>query len=127
MKKLIGMVGCLQMFGASMSLAQFESGATLNKTCGSFLITQRQGGRGTPQQAYDTGFCQGFVAGAVDAIGLGQLTDDTRFARVCFPPSLDQKDATEIVAKYLERYPEQRHLAGYTLVRMALAQSFPCK
>jgi hypothetical protein len=127
MKKLIGVIGCFYMLSAPVSFAQFESGATLNKTCGSFLITQRQGGRGTPQQAYDSGFCQGFVVGALDAIGLEQLTDDTRFARLCFPPRLDQKDAAEIVAIYLERHPEQRHQAAYTLVRMALAQSFPCK
>jgi Rap1a immunity proteins len=127
MKTLIGLIACFHVLSVSISFGQFESGSCLNAACGSFLMTQRQGGRGTPQQAYESGFCQGVVVGALDAIGLEQVTDDTRFVRLCFPPHLDQKDATEIVATYLQTHPELRHLAAYALVRMAIAQSFPCK
>jgi hypothetical protein len=127
MKKLGYVVAWFYMISASVSFAQFETGTSLNAVCGIWLMTKRQGGRGTIQQAYDTGHCQGFVVGAIDAIGLEQLTDYTRFSRVCLPSRLDQKDATEIFAVYLERHPEQRYLSGYMLVRMALAESFPCK
>jgi hypothetical protein len=105
----------------------FESGTSLNKLCAEFLASRRQGGHITLQHGYEAGICQGFVIGALDAISVEQSSNDPRFARLCLPPHFDKVDVTEIVANYVERRPEERHIAAYTLVRRAMAQAYPCK
>jgi hypothetical protein len=127
MKRLISVILSFYLLLGNVSFGQFDSGTRLNATCGSFLATKRQGYRGTTQQAYESGICQGFVVGVLDVTGIEELRGDERFTRLCLPSRLDQNAATEIVATYLEQHPEQRHLSGYEIVRMALAQSFRCK
>jgi hypothetical protein len=105
----------------------FESGTSLNKLCLEFLASRHQGGHVLLQQGYEAGLCQGFVIGVLDAISIDQSDNDPRFARLCLPPRLDKFDVTEIVSSYLERRPEERHIAAYTLVRRAMAQAYPCK
>lgn len=46
--------------------------------------------------------------------------------RYCTPSAVTVGQAADVVAKFLERYPQYRHHPGSALVANAMAQAFPC-
>jgi len=118
---------CPAAFAKDTSLV-FESGDALNRLCQSFLAVARNDRRGSIQQTYEAGICQGYVGGALDAVSVEKLQkSNLDLPRVCVPNGVDQHTAAEIFAKFLDAHPEQRHVTGYTLVRRALAEAYPCQ
>jgi hypothetical protein len=117
------MISCFAQSG--QSAAVYEDGVALTSTCRSFLAIFRQGQRGSGQQGYEAGICQGFVTGVLDALSVEQVVTSIG-PELCLPGGVDKTVATEIVAKYLEANPTQRNIAAYTLVRRAIAAAYPC-
>jgi Rap1a immunity proteins len=105
----------------------FVMGDQLTKWCRAYkrLIA---GGRKTanPQLAYDAAMCQGAVEMASDT---DQINGNNKpgLPAHCEPTDTNGNDMIGVVANYLDAHPEKRTLAGYTLVRMALAEAWPCK
>lgn len=60
----------------------------------------------------------GFVIGVHDT--LDGITS-------CAPDSVTAKQVLDIVERFLDQYPEGRHLSATSLVRNALAKAWPCK
>jgi len=52
-------------------------------------------------------------------VGLGQKT-------ICMPTQVSRKQAAEVVKRYVNEHPEQRHYAAAAMVTVALTAAFPC-
>jgi hypothetical protein len=78
------------------------------------------------QLVYDAAMCQGAVEMASD---VDQINGNNKpgLPAHCEPKETNGGDMVKVVANYLEAHPEKRTFAGYTLVRMALAEAWPCK
>jgi hypothetical protein len=118
-------IGC-GLSSAQAQLRGYFTGVDLTKACRGYVAFTRDNNRGTAQQAYDSAMCQGYVVGALDAIEAQDL-EKAWLPHLCLPSQLAQNSATEIVANFLDRRPEQRHRLGYVLVREALSEAFPCR
>lgn len=114
---------------AEAPLLVYMTGEALTKDCRAFLAVRRNGAATGPQQLWDAGECYGFVEGVIDHFGvmnsLGAQPIDN-IGRFCLTAAINVNDATEVVARYTDEHPEERSMAGYFLVRRALAQKFPC-
>jgi len=68
---------------------------------------------------FQSGFAQGFVMGlSIGLSGIGYF---------CPPPGSIQGQGYDVVKKYLEDHPENRHESAAVLAMDALRQSFPCE
>jgi hypothetical protein len=67
--------------------------------------------------------CQGYVEGVYDSASMGRLFASKA---ICAPDNLSLSSLTEVVATFSDQNPALRNRAGYELVIMAFASSFPC-
>jgi hypothetical protein len=119
--------GICQTSNADRDVGIYMTGEELTSHCRAFLLRIKQGNRATAQQASDSGLCYGFTVGVLDSISLeGLVVSPAGAPRMCLPKGFNGNTAAEIVGKFLDAHPEQRALAGYGLVRGALAEAFPC-
>ena len=70
------------------------------------------------------GLCSGFVIAIGEAVGQSYGVYGWR---ACFPTQTTRQQWVDVVKRYLDRHPEQRHLLAGFLVAKALAEAFPCK
>lgn len=105
----------------------YMNGEDLTSNCRKFVL--RQNKNMTVQDLQGSGMCYGFVEGVLDAISFDALSISPvpGINRLCIPPGLNANTAAEIVGKFGDAHPELRTLAGYPLVRLALANAFPCR
>lgn len=70
------------------------------------------------------GYGLGYVIGVYD-LAMSEYAKDQTF---CTPDGvLNRMQVRDVVCRYLDNYPERRHLAGTTLVIDAVAEAWPCK
>jgi hypothetical protein len=69
-------------------------------------------------QAYEAGFCEGFIAG----LALGEHPPSR-----CLPPEVGLPQMEAVYMHWADQHPEQWHLPGNATVILALAEAFPCK
>lgn len=109
------------------SVTAYYDGEVLTKLCRSFMrLRPETVPRITKEMVvdyYDGGKCQGYVMGVFDSASREGL-----FAiyAICAPNNLSEVSLAEVVARFLDQNPALRNQAGYELVMMALARSFPC-
>jgi hypothetical protein len=74
---------------------------------------------------WDQGFCSGYVI----AIGEAERKVPAGIYTLhnCIPPEATWQQTVDVVKRYLDQHPEQRHYAAVNLVAMALAEAYPCK
>ena len=65
----------------------------------------------------DDGFCYGYVSGVVDSV---------KAVGNCIGPRVPLDQVQDVVKKYLQSYPENRHYNASGLVAVAVKQAF-CK
>lgn len=113
-------------------IAVYLTGEDLAKTCRSFLLlTQSNFSTRSTQEAYDAAFCQAYIEGILDTFSF-QGDDPPGANQNLLPPfcipdqGISAATITEVVARYVEIHPEQRHKSAYSLTRRALAQNYPC-
>ena len=70
------------------------------------------------------GLCYGYVT-AIAEVARG--SDGLYGHHACLPEHTTRRQTVEIVKRYLEQHPEQRHYGASSLVAEALAGAFPCK
>ena len=71
--------------------------------------------------------CLGYILGAADFIGAQIEAGGTqRTVGLCLPSSVTRRQKFEVVMKYLQEHPEQRHYDAAGLILSALVQAFPC-
>ncbi len=71
------------------------------------------------------GLVGGYVAGVVDAT-LARAAGARAKPAFCLPAGADLKRVRDAVCRYAGQHGEQRRATAATLVRLALAESFPC-
>jgi hypothetical protein len=104
-------------------------GEGLTKVCRSYMEITRMNWKGVSgQTALEAGLCEGAVEMVYDSIVMTkhimQPTED--FPASCVPGETTHNALAEVVANYLEAHPEQRSQVGYTLIRRAFAEGWPC-
>jgi len=82
----------------------------------------------TSSNAFAKGYAAGYVAAIVDdrqlAQNMGELSEGG--LRVCVPNEATVRQIIDVVKKYLENNPENRHYGAASSVVLALRQAFPC-
>jgi hypothetical protein len=82
---------------------------------------------------FDSGWCIGWVAGALEVTKLhnewgAAISQKPTLLQFCLPESgIPVNQAVGVVVKYLKEHPEQLHEDGMALTIAALKDSFPCK
>lgn len=72
--------------------------------------------------------CTGYVAGVSDLASVQNLIKDSKLTQgICQPPEVTTGQITDIVIKYLQETPAERHGAASILVVLALTKAFPCR
>ena len=112
LRRLVLLVLLVELLGATTADAGFYTGNILYD----FMTSQVVGERGA---------AIAYVAGVADA---DELTVTTRRIAppFCIPKGVTGSQATDVVKKYLEVHPEQRHYPAAGLVVVAFAEAFPC-
>jgi hypothetical protein len=109
LRALVLAVGLLWS-GQSLSeetVQSFENGNVLYQEC--------TAADSTPQNV----FCTGYVTAVSDSLESQRL--------ICTPKHATAGQAIDIIVNYLRNHPEDRHLAAYSLAKLALMAAFPCK
>ena len=92
-------------------------------------------------QSDQVGFCAGYIIGVAEGIRYGisvplflggemgteeinRLSDS--ILSYCIPPEVENGQAVEIVFRYLQDNPQNRHNPARQLIHFALADAFPC-
>lgn len=119
---------CGQASGQTVAL--YTSSENLTKSCRAYLQLARLGKQtNSPQMAFDAGFCQGIVYSAMDVNSMHseEIRTSEALPAFCVPDTVNGNDAVEVVANFIDNRPDLRTLAGYTIVRRALAATWPCR
>lgn len=110
MRVLIGLTGlCI----ATASHAGFDSGNRLYEDCAS-------------TNYFNRGYCGGYIVGIVDTLEAMQASGMLPKSALCIPEGATKGQLTDIVRKYLEEHPGQRHRDSGSLVPEALNDAFSC-
>ncbi|MBX4919991.1 hypothetical protein HJA76_09750 [Rhizobium bangladeshense] len=113
----------------SEDVSLFATGENITTACRAFRQLA-QGGNQTndAQVAYNAGRCLGQVemVADFDAIHRSSIAYSVHFPKFCLPNGTNNGAIAEVVANYADSHPEQRSLAGYALIRRAMAVAWPC-
>ncbi|UWR10889.1 Rap1a/Tai family immunity protein [Sulfitobacter mediterraneus] len=127
MKKLLLTVAVM----ASPAFAENDSGNTLYAAC------SHMNGEATVQ----AGYCIGYLTGVWEGMKLGaslpfmlegenSLTKleetSNQLLRVCMPSDVERGQMVDVVIKYLDENPADRHGPARMLTWLALLDAFPC-
>jgi hypothetical protein len=93
------------------------SSISVNARSGSELLRMCESGELTA----DWGYCVGFVRGVVD-----QHSEAGLKRQFCVPPAAYESQLAKVAFKSLKDHPERLHFSASSLVRAAMAESFPC-
>lgn len=70
---------------------------------------------------YSHGYSNGYVAGVFNTSFILQGG-----INICFPDNVTIKQGIDVVKKYLQSTPEERHLDGSVLIYSAFLKAWPC-
>ncbi len=88
---------------------EFDSGNFLLSTC----------------QGKDKSYCMGYILGVYDSLkGPNKGFKEYTF---CTSGAVNMGQINDVVKKWLEDNPSQRHLAAHSLIAAALNKAFPCR
>jgi hypothetical protein len=78
----------------------------------------------TSQDASERGYCYGYVNAIAEAerrpAGFNGWYN-------CLPAESTRKQLVDVVKRWLDQHPEQRHYSAAGLIAQALSEAFPCK
>jgi hypothetical protein len=109
------MLACLPASARAVTTGTAGTGNELWSLC-----TDTQGG------VHGSGYwiCLGYVQGIADAV---DTPNGLSGWRACRPEGATRGQLQDVVTRWLDQHPEQRHYSAATLVAKALAEAFPCK
>jgi hypothetical protein len=108
---LLLILGCAGSGLAADNYESTESGNTLLAKC-----------IGPPETQL---VCAGYTTGIFDAINLLETTGAVA-KQHCFPSGVTRLQIHDVVVRYLQDHPEERHAGAAALVRDALQDAWPC-
>jgi hypothetical protein len=113
--KILFVLGTLTASG--FLFAAFYSGNDLH-------IALKDYRSGNTQNPTTAAAAAGFTVGVADVMD-ERLDTRTNF-KFCIPNRVNQGQLIDVVLSHLEKYPERRHMSGWSLVEEAYAAAFPC-
>ena len=69
--------------------------------------------------------CAGYTSAIYDMINLLETTNVTAKLH-CFPSGVTRLQIRDVIVRYLQNHPEQRHRGAAGLIRDALQEAWPC-
>ncbi|MGB7655220.1 MAG: Rap1a/Tai family immunity protein [Novosphingobium sp.] len=121
MLRVVFLVFAVALTFESGSVSAQERPAMPMDSGNTFLQHCRDANSGKPGvSSLDFGLCYGYLAGIVDGDSLGE------HPHVCRPNGVTNGQAMDVVLKFLEDNPADRHYSAGPLVLLALMKAFPC-
>ena len=72
------------------------------------------------------GYCLGYFAGISDGITTLQLLKPQLWTPICKPDQMTDSQLRDVVVKYLDDHPEERHEPISLLTVLAMRSAWPC-
>ncbi len=72
------------------------------------------------------GYCLGYFAGISDGITTLQLLKPQHWTPICKPDQMTDSQLRDVVVKYLDDHPEERHEPISLLTVLAMRSAWPC-
>lgn len=94
---------------SSPAWADFETGNQLHSDCSSELF-------------YEKGICIGYIMAIADVLGSSPLYGYS----TCIPSGVTAGQMRDVVQRWLNENPKERHYNADSLVAWALSDAFPC-
>ena len=110
---IIALLSLASLYSQVANSASYQSGNTLLKKCLS-------------DEPYDRGICKGYLNGLADLLDALQHWNDLPKTFICKPYSVTSDQLADVVVKYLQRFPEKRHLTASSLIINIMQSAFPC-
>ena len=106
--------------------AQGPEGSTMLRACGA-AVKQVDGVRISEEEAVQSLYCVGYVAGFLDSMSITVSVTGGRQS-VCLPQrGITNDQAIRIFVKYLRENPQTLHESGRMSLYISLLSAFPCK
>lgn len=80
----------------------------------------------SPSSNAKLSLCLGFIMGVMDSITTMQATNQAA-RQVCVPRGVTPGQAKDVYLAYLNRLPQERHLAAGSTVWVAMREAWPCR
>jgi len=77
--------------------------------------------------SFGFGYCAGYVAGVAHLVSVESYEGSTYFWKSCPPKAATTEQLVDVVKKFLNEHPEDRHRPALLLVLKALSNAFPCQ
>ena len=131
MKTLCGIavVGLVLLLMAPPCTVAALDGNGLLEGCRDAIGVDAAGGRGSPTEAYNAGYCRGFVDGmlGMHRAYYESLSGSSPRPLFCLPgQGIRLRQGMRVVLHYLETHPERLHLDERVLFIDAIRDAFPC-
>ncbi len=75
---------------------------------------------------FQSGLCSGYIFGVVDGLSTAHIGLNAP-APFCVPQGVTNGQIVDVVVRYFEATPEQRHFTAASTIAVALMKAFPCK
>jgi len=113
------------------AVAEVDNGKTLYAACSSLKN----------EPTVQSGYCVGYFTGVWEGMKLGIALPimieggqsaaelegmSNQLLRVCMPPEVERGQMIDVVIKYLDNNPAERHGPARMLTWLALLEAFPC-
>ena len=99
-----------------------SSGAWATSINGNQLLQECKGSSG-----FEQGVCAGFVGGVADALdGPEKGFGENQFCTSIEGMGITNGQIRDVVVKWLNNNPSERHYSGWSVVVAALSEAFPC-
>ncbi len=77
---------------------------------------------------FEQGYCLGYIVGLGDGISGLQIleVDRSRWSPICRPKGVTAAQLRDVVVKYIDDHPEERHTVMMVLAVVAMRAAWPC-
>ena len=74
----------------------------------------------------EQGFCWGYFTGVSDGIAILQTSEGLSWQPICKPRKVTTVQLRDVVIKYIDDHPEERHNPIIVLTILAMRSAWPC-
>jgi Rap1a immunity proteins len=104
--------------------AQATTGQQIQNQCKALVGTRN------PSDAFDGGFCPGFIDGVINSQSMWEANDKllrrNHPQSFCLPQEGTNGEYLQVFVKYLDDHPEELHKPAALLLVQSLIKAFPC-
>ena len=117
--RMLALLGVMMaaFFPCSVANASFNTGNDLYAKCSAV--------KSEATYYQDSAYCLAYVIGIVDAFEFNEGVKSG--LKLCVPGGVTAGQLRDIVVRYLQNKPQDRHNAGSVIIFLAMSEAFPCQ